>query len=709
MFSFASDQKMILRVFMGDAPSKLRAKLRIFLPIAIIIVLAITILTIVFIRNSLNTINEQMKERLSLEVYTISKMFDREKSLKLEKVETALRVTRSAFDNMNFSVTKNNYPLSIVDQNTHISYVDTVNEWMLGGLRINGNYNFVDSIQNMVGGTVTIFQKVKKGYVRISTNVLNEDSTRAVGTYIPNDSPVILTIEKNETYYGRAYVVNDWYITAYSPLYDKGKLVGMLYVGGKEKNLPELRNILNKVKIGETGHVCVFTADGEVLVNPEYIPDGGKIFDVINAKKEGIYKWKENGESYVASYIWYEPFDLYITAFANFDVENKDFFWKTILTSVLIAVVVITILSLVLFFLTAERIFRFLVKLETSRKKLSDAKIALEQSEDRFRKLFDSTGDEIFVTNSAEQIIEVNQAVINNLGYSREEICSMKMIDIKPDGFAEKVAENRQKIYSEGQYTFESKHVAKNGSVIPVEITSRVVDYNNEKLILSVSRNIKQRKETEMQILSTVIQTEERERERFAKDMHDGLGPLLSTIKLYVNELKSGTLPDHKRDDFAKTTLDIIDEALISTRTISNNLMPRVIHKFGLITALESFFEKVNKTRKINIEFKPEGFTERLDQNIELVVFRVITELLNNTLKHAQANSVLIEMKGTEKILNIRFADDGVGFDVDNIMNQEHKGMGLKNIISRVKSINGYYNFISSPGNGFSIDIKIEI
>ena len=83
--------------------------------------------------------------------------------------------------------------------------------------------------------TTTIFQKIDSGYVRVSTNVLNLDGSRAVGTYIPNGSPVVQTIETGKVYIGRAYVVNDWYITAYEPLVHNGEIVGMLYVGDKEK------------------------------------------------------------------------------------------------------------------------------------------------------------------------------------------------------------------------------------------------------------------------------------------------------------------------------------------------------------------------------------------------------------------------------------------------------------------------------------------
>jgi len=359
--------------------------------------------------------------------------------------------------------------------------------------------------------------------------------------------------------------------------------------------------------------------------------------------------------------------------------------------------------------LAADRIYKFFTELTVSKKKLQTTNEALKQSEDRFQKLFYSTGDDIFVTSDDEKIIEVNQAATKNLGYSKEEFLKMTMSDIKTKKFAEMVIAHRKKIYELETFTFESEHISKDGKIIPVEITSRLVDYNNEKLILSVSRNIAVRKETERKILSTVIRTEERERERFAKDMHDGLGPLLSTIKLYVNELGSPILEQEERSEFVDQTNEIIDEAIVSTRTISNNLMPRVIHKYGFVKAICSFCDKVNKANRLILNVDKENMDERLNQDLELILFRVITELINNTIKHAQAKNISIKLKRTEKKLSVKFADDGIGFNIEEIMESDHKGMGMKNIISRIKSIKGIYRFEGAKNKGFKIFIDIDL
>lgn len=697
---------------MGENHSYIPLKLRLFFPIAFIIILVIAIATVLFINNSITTFNSQAEHNLELEVKTISKMFERERELKLEKVKTNLKVAHNLFYSHSFEIKKNSTVVEAENQFSGDLHEVSIANWFLDDKKLSDNFSFVDSINNLLGGTATIFQKIDSGYLRVSTNVQNTDGSRAVNSFIPNSSPVIQAIERGETYYGRAYVVNDWYITAYEPIIVDHHTVGILYVGNKEKDLEKLREILYSLKIGETGYTSVFDKHGDILIHPSREGErwqDSSLFQQFTKKDQNIVRYRYEGQNKVGAVTYFKDFEFYILASIETEKENRSFIRKIILTSTIIALIAIVMLLSILYFLTADKIYNYLKEISISKKKLSSATEALKQSEDRFQKLFNSTGDDIFVTDGNGIIIEVNNAVSNTLGYSRDELMSMKMSSIKTPKYANLIEEHRKQISQKGTFTFESEHVAKDGKVIPVEIISRVVDYNDEKLILSVARNIGLRNETEREILSTVIRTEERERERFAKDMHDSVGPLLSTIKLYVNELGSSTLEVEERKDFVSQTNEIIDESINSIRTISNNLMPRVIHKYGLVKAIESFCEKVNKTNTINIEFLKRSCGERLDQNLELILFRVITELLNNTLKHAEAKHVIIELEKLAGKLNLVFQDDGIGFDINEIMKSDHKGMGLKNIISRIKSINGDYNFVSFPNNGFKINVNIDL
>ncbi len=687
-------------------------RLRLFLPVSLIITIVVVTITFYFVKKSIVIFNEQIESNLRLEVQTISKMFEREATLKLDKVKSNLKVASAAFLNIDFRADEETFKTEINNQVTGKMHTTELNRWFLDNTELFGDNSFVDSLQNMLGGTVTIFQKSDSGFVRISTNVLTEEGKRAVGTYIPYDSPVSLSVMKGETYYGRAFVVNDWYVTAYQPLFIEGEVEGMIYVGDKEKDLDELKRILLNLEIGESGYPFVFDKSGILAIHPEREGEDwsdSTLFREVLDMQSGVLRYLLNGREKVMAFDYFKDFELYVAASVFPDIETRDLRRDAILGAVITGGISILLLLGFIYYFTTEKIFRFFTELKRSREKLYTVSRALEESEERYRKLFDSTGDDIFVTDVDENIVEVNIAACETLGYNREELLEMKISDIKPEKYREQVAENRRIIFKKGSHAFESEHITRSGKIIKVEFTSRLVNYGNEKLILSVVRNISRRAELERQILSAVIRGEERERKRFAREMHDGLGPLLSAAKLYVNELDSMTLSEEERKDLIRHSNELIDEAVNATRTISNNLMPTVINSYGLVKAVQAFCEKVNRTNQLNIKFETENIDRRLDTNVELILFRVISELINNTIKHARAENVQIFLVKKDDILTLYFRDDGVGFVVDDIINSDNKGMGLKNIISRIRSINGTYNFNSRPGEGFNIKIEINV
>ncbi len=665
-----------------------------------------------FVNKSINIIESQILNNLDLEVQTIEKMFEREAAFKLEKVKTNLKVASAIFSSSDFVIENKVFDAEVTNQFSGESYKTKLKNWKIGNRKLFGDEMFVDSLKNLFGGTITIFQRIDSGFVRMSTNVLTADNSRAVGTFIPMNSPVIKEVLSGETYFGRAFVVNDWYITAYEPIYVNNEIVGILYVGDKEKNLEDLKNVLQNLKIGKSGYPFVFNKDGYLLIHPERAGEfwgDSTLFLQVKEMKNGHLKYNYQGENKTMSFVYFEPFEIYIAAAVFDKFETYELRRDTILGAAITGVLALLLLLGFIYYFTSDRIYKFFTELQQSQKKLDTVSRALEESEERFKKLFDSTGDDIFVTDINENIVEVNNAACETLGYTKEELLGMKITEIKSEKVKDKVSENRRIIYEKGSYSFESEHVTKAGDVIQVEFLSRVVSYGDEKLILSVVRNISNRVESERQILSAIIRGEERERERFAKEMHDGLGPLLSTIKLYVNELDSFSMTETERKDLIKHCNELLDDAVNSTRTISNNLMPTVIHSYGLIKAVQAFCDKVNKTNLLKIAFETENIEERLESDLELIFFRVISELINNTIKHAQAKNIYIMLIKYETRLVLYFKDDGVGFVVDEIVNSENKGMGLKNIISRVKSINGKYNFYSTPGSGFTLKIEISI
>lgn len=688
-------------------------KIRLFLPVSIIIISIVIIITAYFVNRSIRIFNDQIESSLMLEVSTISYMFEREANLKLENVKSNLRVADAIFTNVNFiTVPDNQHRIKITNQETGHVHKNQIISWLINDEELYESTEFVDSLQALFGGTVTIFQLVDSGLVRISTNVLSLQGKRAVNTFIPNNSPVTKSIVKGEKYYGRAFVVDDWYVTGYKPIFYDEEIVGALYVGDKEKDLEELKNILYELKIGKSGYPFVFDNTGNLIIHPHREAENwgdSTLFKNIADSKHGILHYEYSGAQKVMAFTYFEKFDLYIAASVFPDIETKELKRDTLRGAAIIGSSSVLLLLVLIYYFTSEKIYRFFTELQKSQKKLDTVSKALQESEERFKRLFDSTGDAIFVTDIEENIVEVNDAACEWHEYSREEFMKMKITEIKSPKYIDNVAQNRKIIYETGSHSFESEHITKSGETIQVEFESRLVNYNNESLILSVVRNISKRVEFERQILSAVIRGEEKERQRLAREMHDGLGPLLSALKLYVNELGSISINEEEREQLINQSNELIDEAVSSTRTISNNLMPTIIHSYGLVKAIQTFCDKVNKTNQLKINFDTENITERLDNDLELILFRVTSELINNTIKHARANNVTILLIRKEELITLFYKDDGQGFVVEDIVHSESKGTGLKNIISRVKSIKGNYHFSSSPGEGFNIKIEIGL
>jgi methyl-accepting chemotaxis protein len=155
----------------------------------------------------------------------------------------------------------------------------TVPFWRVGNIPLSKDTRFVDEVQSLVGGTCTIFQRIEGGhFLRISTNVIGKEGKRAVGTFIPSSSPVAKAILAGRSYRGRAYVVDDWYITAYEPIKGvNGTVIGALYVGFKEEKAGSLRREIKKIKVGDTGYVYIIDSKGILKVHPA--KEGQKIID----------------------------------------------------------------------------------------------------------------------------------------------------------------------------------------------------------------------------------------------------------------------------------------------------------------------------------------------------------------------------------------------------------------------------------------------
>jgi signal transduction histidine kinase len=226
------------------------------------------------------------------------------------------------------------------------------------------------------------------------------------------------------------------------------------------------------------------------------------------------------------------------------------------------------------------------------------------------------------------------------------------------------------------------------------------------EIFYSLKRAEIDRSKTERRVLNAIINTEENEKKRFAKDLHDGLGPLLSTVKMSLSAL-SGKINDPSGEIILQNTNHIVNEAISTIKEVSNNLSPHVLTNFGLSSAISAFSAKINQTKALDISFKTNMDGVRLDNDKEVVLYRASCELINNSILHSGASHIDIELHKHEKFVTLQFADNGRGFDPAKLEKEDNKGMGISNIETRVKSIEGVFVLESNPGKGTSALIKI--
>lgn len=274
--------------------------------------------------------NEQLilrnaDERMFEEVENLKEIVSNEVRQNQEKVNISIELAKEVLKNKGEITLKNNETVNFQAVNQiskAISNID-VSTWYIDGQQIQGDFEIVDEIRDKSVATVTIFQRIPQGYLRISTNVMKLDNTRATGTYIPYGSKVLETCERGETYYGRAYVVNDWYLTAYHPMYIDGKVEGIIYVGIPEKKLNDLKELFNKKSYYSNGYPYMVHKDGDFIIHPTHegsSANGSSFFEQILSSNEAngksYYAWQENGEDKMKyQYFTYiEEIESYVSA-----------------------------------------------------------------------------------------------------------------------------------------------------------------------------------------------------------------------------------------------------------------------------------------------------------------------------------------------------------------------------------------------------------
>jgi len=206
----------------------------------------------------------------------------------------------------------------------------------------------------------------------------------------------------------------------------------------------------------------------------------------------------------------------------------------------------------------------------------------------------------------------------------------------------------------------------------------------------------------------SVMEGEEAERSRLASDLHDGLGGLLSGIKINLSSMKENAVITHENVNAFNHALSLLDTSISELRRIAHNMMPETLNHYGLKTALEDFCTQVSPAGQPVLELQFFGDEIRFTKEIELTMYRIVQELVNNALKHSGATQINIQLFSEPKRLFAQVTDNGKGFD-PAMIEKERKGKGIDNIRDRVTAINGKFEIWSQPGQGSEITVEMDL
>ncbi|QOD60121.1 sensor histidine kinase [Polaribacter haliotis] len=207
------------------------------------------------------------------------------------------------------------------------------------------------------------------------------------------------------------------------------------------------------------------------------------------------------------------------------------------------------------------------------------------------------------------------------------------------------------------------------------------------------------------EIIQSIIVTQEKERKRIAQDLHDDISSKLNVINLNANLLKDGELTAEEFITVNDGILTATDKTLESARRIAHNLLPPILDKFGFKEAVEELVDTFNNSRKIDINYNLKYPKKHLNSSQELHLFRIIQELINNSIRHGNATKSTLVIEEKNKSLFLNYSDNGIGFNLKEL--EFKKGLGMKNIESRVSILNGIFTIETDINSGFAIKITI--
>ncbi len=316
-----------------------------------------------------------------------------------------------------------------------------------------------------------------------------------------------------------------------------------------------------------------------------------------------------------------------------------------------------------------------------------------------FINILNSVSDIVMVLNRSGKIEEINRAGCEQLECVRDDVMGKGLDEWQEAGRGSLFTLIHHQLKAGKQSVLaDSVFITDTGKKIPVQIYSSYLmdETRKSSSILVTAKDITLQIQSENLLLRAIIDTQEKERQRLAQDLHDSLGQQISAVKFYISAA-ADTTEDRRNKDILMKSNDALIKVQAEMRNICFNLMPKTLEEFGLLKAIEQLCKQPTYTGRVRFMIDcPEDFPT-LSQHVEIDIFRVIQEFINNALQHGKAQKIWMKFQYNKSHVRIVLKDNGQGFEPDGLASP---GRGLYNVQSRIKSHRGEVRIKSSPGNG---------
>lgn len=351
------------------------------------------------------------------------------------------------------------------------------------------------------------------------------------------------------------------------------------------------------------------------------------------------------------------------------------------------------------------------------------SEIELRQSESKFKMLFNNANDAVFVTQLSNEksygdFIEVNEIACTRLGYTKEEFLQLSPSAIVFQKNIDDFNINMERLLKEGHVIYDLVHRAKDKKLIPVEINSHLFFYNDKPTVLSIARDITERKQAEEKLkrtskllreLATHLQSiREEERTMIAQEIHDELGQVLTALKIQISLLANKLNKNQQAlKERINSLSDMIDASVESVQKISSKLRPGILDELGLIAAIEWQAEDFEKLTNIKCSLSLPKAEIVLEKNKSTAIFRIFQEALTNIARHSQATKAQISLLNHQSNIYLEIQDNGKGISQDEI--KDFKSLGIHGMEERAMVFGGQVYIDGIAGKRTTVKVEIPV